>query len=378
MDYYDNIDNMTNLLYEFINNPKEDYLFIKPKPEEIIFNDIIKNNDFDYSKILNNIEIKDDIKLIDIIEDKIIIRKNMKTTYPLTLIIQKYNPKIQETLSIIDIYYELYINNIVHEYVIFDKVPFYLLNICNFNIKYEKIKLIKNFKELINAKFKSILDIDKYCISVYEHYSSYITLKELLSLELTEEDLLNILFQVLFSYSYFIYKNGSFRHNNFNIDCFLVEKLLEPTTLYLKFGDHNFKLKTSFICKLFDYRKAQIYFLSNEIECDLDNPSFDIYTFLLSMYNFKNINNEKIKNIINELISEDIIKKNIKNENIFIKEYNGTILPNQLLIKNNLFTRFIYMTKQLNRSKPSKKITLKKINQKKIKFLNQKYIKKHN
>ena len=176
--------------------------------------------------------------------------------------------------------------------------------------------------------------------------------KDLLTSKLTEYELLNILFQVLFAYSHFIYKIGSFRHNNFNIDCFLVEKLLEPVTLYLKSGDHLFKLKTSFICKLFDYRKAQIYLISNDIECDIDNPSYDIYTFLVSLYNFNNINNNKIKIIINELISEDIIKKNIKNENIFIKEYNGTILPNQLLIENNLFTRFIYMpTQQLKRSK---------------------------
>ena len=356
MDYYNNIDDMTNLLYDFIYKPQKDYFCEKPKIDEIFFNDIIKNNKFDYSKILNNVDMENNIKLIDIIEEKIIIKKNMKMTYPLTLIIQKYNPKFQETLSIIDIYYELYINNLVYEYIIFDKIPFYLLNICNFNIYYDKLKSISDFKELVSAKFKNTSDKDKYCISVYEHYSSYITLKDLLTSKLTEYELLNILFQVLFAYSHFIYKIGSFRHNNFNIDCFLVEKLLEPVTLYLKSGDHRFKLKTSFICKLFDYRKAQIYLISNDIECDIDNPSYDIYTFLVSLYNFNNINNNKIKIIINELISEDIIKKNIKNENIFIKEYNGTILPNQLLIENNLFTRFIYMpTQQLKRSKLLKK-----------------------
>ena len=356
MDYYDNIDDMTNLVYEFIYKSPKEYFCEKPKIEEIVFNDIIKSNEFDYSKILNDIDIKKNTKLIDIIEEKIILKKDMKKTYPLILIIQKYNQKFQETLSIIDIYYELYINYIVYEYVIFDKIPFYLLNICNFNIEYNKLDSILNFKKLVNEKFKNISDKDKYCISVYEHYNEYITLKEFLTTELTEYDILNILFQVLFAYSYFIYKIGSFRHNNFSIDCFLVEKLIEPITLYLKSGEHLFKLKTSFICKLFDYRKAQIYLLSNEIECDIDNPSYDIYTFLLSMYNFNNINKEKIKIIINELISEDIIKKNIKNENIFIKEYNGTILPNQLLIENNLFTRFIYMpTKQLKRSKSLKK-----------------------
>ena len=310
---YDNIDEITNLLYEFVNTEKKDYLFEKTNPEMITLNDIIKHNNFDYSKILNNSVIgKENIKLMEITEDKIIVKKYMKSKYPLTLVIQKFDQEFKETLSIIDIYYELYMNYIINEYVILDKIPFYLLNICNFNIFYDKIKLVKDFKEIVCEKFKKIKDNDKFCISVYEHYTSYITLSELLSKELNEEEILNILFQVLFSYSYFIYKIGSFRHNNFSIESFLVEKLKDPEEIYLKLGDKSFKLKTAYICKLFNYRRAQIYILSNDIKCDMDNPSYDMYTFFISMINLDCVNKEKIKIIINELISEDIIQKNIK------------------------------------------------------------------
>ena len=359
---YDNIDEITNLLYEFINSKKKDYLFEKSNPETITLNDIIKNNDFDYTKILNNSIIgKENIELIEIMEDKIIIKKNMKSTYPLTLVIQKFDPELKETLSIIDIYYELFMNYIINEYVILDGIPFYLLNICNFNIFYEKLKLIKDFKEIVSEKFKKTKDDDKFCISLYEHYTSYITLTELLSQELSNDEILNILFQVLFAYSYFIYKIGSFRHNNFNIECFLVEKLSEKRSIYLKLGDNNFMIKTMYICKLFNYRRSKIYILENDIKCNIDNPSYDMYTFFMSMVNLDGINKEKIKIIINELISEDIIKKNIKNENIFLKEYDGSIIPNQLLIKNNLFTRFIYMPakvkRSINQKNPNNKIS---------------------
>ena len=62
--------------------------------------------------------------------------------------------------------------------------------------------------KMVKSKFKNCKEDDIFCISAYEHYFSYITLKDFLLMELSKDDLINIFFQILFSYSYFIYKNG--------------------------------------------------------------------------------------------------------------------------------------------------------------------------
>ena len=59
----------------------KEYFCEKPKIDEIFFNDIIKNNDFDYSKILNDVD-KNNIKLIDIIEVDF-VKNNLAVTPPL-------------------------------------------------------------------------------------------------------------------------------------------------------------------------------------------------------------------------------------------------------------------------------------------------------
>ena len=77
---------------------------------------------------------KENFKIINVTKNKrskIILKKYFKD-FPLTLVIQKFNKDLEDTVNIIDIYYELFINQLVSELVIIDKIPFYLLNICNF------------------------------------------------------------------------------------------------------------------------------------------------------------------------------------------------------------------------------------------------------
>ena len=77
---------------------------------------------------------------------------------------------------LVTIYYEFLINHIVSEFVINDNIPFYLLNICNFNVDFNDNQIPNNIKNIVTKKFGF-----SYCsVSLYEHYTNYITFKELL------------------------------------------------------------------------------------------------------------------------------------------------------------------------------------------------------
>ena len=131
---YNNIKKLIELLYEIVYNPNKDtfekYIYKPFNPLKITIKDLIKDK-FDYQYILNSsFNSKDNFKIIDIISDKIIIKKYFKD-FPITIMIQKYEKHNILTLKIVDILYELYINQLISELVIVDKIPFYLLNICN-------------------------------------------------------------------------------------------------------------------------------------------------------------------------------------------------------------------------------------------------------
>ena len=78
---------------------------------------------------------------------KIVLKKYFKD-FPLTIIVQKYKPTDNPN-NITDIVYELFMNQIISEFAIVDKVPFYLLNICNFNIKLSQLANYTDFYNLI-------------------------------------------------------------------------------------------------------------------------------------------------------------------------------------------------------------------------------------
>ena len=72
--------------------------------------------------------------------------------------------------------------------------------------------------------------------------------------------------------------------------------------------------------------------------CQSNNSYYDIYYFFKSIYDFsyktkKNL--EKIKVIISNFISIELIEKNILEEQIFLDQYIYTIIPLQILSKNN-------------------------------------------
>jgi hypothetical protein len=157
---YNNTIELINILHKFIYEPDkldkldktdktDQYLYMLLKPENINMNTIIKDSSFEYQYILNSsLEKKENFKIMTIINNdyennndikykKVVLKKYFKS-HPLTLVIQKHQNKYEETLNMIDIYFELLMNQLISEYIINDKIPFYLVNICNFNIQFKE------------------------------------------------------------------------------------------------------------------------------------------------------------------------------------------------------------------------------------------------
>lgn len=356
---YNSIKDLVNLLYDFVYEKKRDisqnYSYERLNPEELTLNELLKQ-DIDYQMILSNAYgEKENFKVITTIFGglikKVILKKYFKD-FPLTVIVQQHNDKYKDSLSIVDIYYELFVNQLISELVIIDDIPFYLLNICNFNLDYGQIKDNSDFNSLVIKEFEILdqTDLDKkFCFSIYEHYSSYKTLADLLSEELDHDDLYNLFFQVFFAHAYLNYKFGSLRHGSFNIYSFLVSKE-EHEHFKLNIGEKKFVLSNvKFICKLFNYRRTEIKGFRNSTVnySDIENPTYDVYIFFKSLYDFckKNDKNfEKIKIIISNFISLDIIEIKIMNEDEFYNIYTDTIIPIHILFKNNFFSSSINMS----------------------------------
>ena len=259
---YNNIVELIELLYNFVYNPKNDiynnYMYKRLDPENILLSQVLKTDTFvvDNEKILVKSDNLENFKFIQTItntlgEKKIILKKDL-SNYLITIIIQKHNSNIKDTVNMIDIYYELMLNQIVSEFVIIDKIPFYLLNICNVNLDHKQIAAYPNIKEIITKEFNIFDPSDfnsLYCLSVYEHYTPYITLRELFKENISDDIISSILFQVLFSHAYLNFKLGNFRHNSFTIDSFYVSKPEKLTTFVLTIGDLSFKLEYTHMSK---------------------------------------------------------------------------------------------------------------------------------
>jgi hypothetical protein len=364
---YNNIDDLINLMYEFVylkdKNTLDKYYFEKLEPSNIDIYDLIKK-DFDYKiifdKSFNN---KNNFKIMNIIEcnfnnlnyKKIILKKYFKNN-PVTLVIQKYfNNNITETIN--DIKYELFMNQIISKFVIIDNIPFFLLNICNFDIKIDKIKEFDSYNDIINKQFYNNKSPPKECndlfnISLYEHYQSYISMEDLFKENLSKDDITKIIFQVIYVYSFLFNNFSNFKHGAFDIKSFLIVKEAVPRTINVKLDNVLFKIENcNFTCKLFNYRFSNISSLPNNSVnyINLIDPSYEIYFFLKSLYDFSNKHNKENFNIILSIISNiikidnDLFDKALIDEESFYNIYYISIIPSQILLKNKIFTNFINM-----------------------------------
>ena len=74
-----------------------------------------------------------------------------------------------------------------------------MLNISNYNVKYEEIKDIENMGELV--KVFNLYDREvkeaKLNMSIYENYNNLMMLKDLLKEDLSEKDIKDIIFEII-------------------------------------------------------------------------------------------------------------------------------------------------------------------------------------
>ena len=106
---------------------------------------------------------------------------------------------------------------------------------------------------------------------------------------------------------------NNFRHNNLTIDSFMVEK--RDIDINLKLEKYNFRLRSKYIVKLFNYRRSTLKEVKNDVECNEDNPSYDIYRIIKSIIKGSNsVNKKRIREIGGNIMGEDIIEMEIKDE----------------------------------------------------------------
>jgi hypothetical protein len=370
---YNNINELLSLLYDFVyehdKNIISNYSYEKLEYSNIKIGNLLKEN-IDYDDI-----IKKKISLVEIIttadEKKILITIQMKK-YPVLMIIQKYksNINVNSTFKIEDIIFELFMNQVISEFVILDRIPFFILNICNFNINLENIKRNEELYKIVSKEFSLYDKLDnnkEFCISLYENYHKYITLKELLRQPLSNEDLYNLFFQVIFIYAFLYYKLNNFYHGDYTVDSFLILINPEPSEdINLRIDENNFKLKNcKYICKLFNYRFSYIQEFNNTYNKReiIDDPSYEMYSIFKSIYDNSVENKkqlEKIKSIINNFLPIEFIEKDFMDLTRFANEYVSTINPIQILLKNNFFTSSINMNYKDNNSQGRLSRSLKK------------------
>ena len=348
---YNNINTLVKLLYEFVYSSQKDtykkYMFEGLDITDIELGELIKKDKFDDKKDKKdkkddndndvNIDIKSVLKNkiahISTTEDKKKVISNIfinSCKTDVIAIFQKHDKKNKDTVNLIDIYYELLMQQIISSYVIVDKIPFYILNICNFNIPYKQIKDYEDVSKIITKNFDIYDHNDKsslFCVSLYENYFKTVPLIEYLKQELPIDVLSNIVFQVLFSYAYLLFKLNDFKHNDFSIYSFFITTMPKMQVYNLSISDVDFVLKTDYVCKLFNFRKSQMdgfknvnegTFADDDLRDESKNTdysysnsvNYDLYYFFKTLYDFtyKNKKNfEKIKTIISNIIPINII-----------------------------------------------------------------------
>jgi hypothetical protein len=360
--YYNDINNLINLLYDFVylkdKNTLNKYHFENLDPSNIDIYDLIKK-DFDYKEVLDkSFKGKENFKILSIIPDennkKIILKKYFKD-FPLTIIIQKYNNN-NATATINDVKYELFMNQVLSKFIISQNVPFFLLNICNFDMKINDIVKYDDFYKIINKEiFNNKHDKNSHeqpliSFSLYEHYHSYITMEDLFKEDLDNNEINKIIFQVIFIYSLLFNSFSNFKHGSYCYKSFLIIKEKVPRTINLKFKDTFFKLEScNYTCKLFNYKFSNISSLPNsDIVCtNFTDPSYEIYYFFKTLHDLcKNKNTQNfnhILSVIQNITSSDLFENKLVDEASFFNLHYVSIIPSQILLKNNFFTSFINM-----------------------------------
>ncbi len=326
MNNYDDLNFCINLIDDFIDNRTK----YKVEPiviNEIKLNNILKEEIFDYKKILDNLEFY-----------KIVNDKNVYFAKNYEVHISKYTGKITNlsTKQNIGILY----NYIFSEFLTQHNLDNILLNLMNFTVVKNTLKNVSNLDNFD--------DNDELLISIY--YNKSETLSDFLKSNKNNDNIKKIFFIVLFSLYKFSSKLKNFRHNNLNLDSIRITKTkLKKNTFNI--GDIKFSFDFDFDVRITDFENSSSTNISNFLSINNrnENPFYDVHYFLSAFMNFVHNNNydvnDKIIHFIESIIPEKYRNFNDNNfkldEKVFNSDETHFIIPSDILKKNIFFSDFI-------------------------------------
>jgi len=346
---YNDLNFCLNMLYDYVYNKKTDECYIfEPIALRGITIDELKKKYVDYEKILNS-----KTKYLYEYQDKFIFKRYPnKSTQQMEKQTGNVNYSVNITICKYDIFnknlddlnrkeiMQIKILYLLSELVINEDIPYILLPIMNFDIKYEELKKINGTITNVIPKYS---DDDTMLISLTEHYYKMTNLEEYIK---TNKEKLDInfwkilFFQILLTLHKIYEKIKDFRIGT-----------LTPQTIWVYEKKNNdFKL---FVIDGIKYKIPESpieiklsYFYDSTISEQNINNYYDFFYFSQTLiYLLENIdyrNNEL------DIFLENIIPMTyrIKKNNFLkkIKDFNETIIyknPKDVIKKNNFFKLFI-------------------------------------
>ena len=324
IDKYNDINYLSSLLFDVLYNKKM---------ERAVSIESVDIKDVKVSNILKNYEGAELTNLINSVFNRDItyLYKNIK----------KYTFKINDIVNGVDIVLKD-INNIntllnndnmnkvmtylLSDLVIKKKTKHILMNIFNFTLKYDEIKIFleKYLSDETISKSNKLISVE-----LREHYFKMDNLFNILNdklIEVTDNDMKILIFQVLHTLAIIQEKYPTFKHNNLdlkNIYCYLKEKT-SSTYEYILEGNKYIVPNIGLEIKITNFDDSIISdVLDNESIIDSlkkNDNTYDIKIFLDSLMKINNIS-DKIKIFIKDIMN------NINN-------------PKQLIFSNSTFNSF--------------------------------------
>ena len=305
---YDNIDYCLELLYDAIYKNDENICinFEQIDKKSLTINDIKKPDTFNYDDILNS-----KFKFHGFYNNR--IHYTRFGLYPSTMSIGFMNKKYNRNDILRQELYHMAMLYMSSELVYQEKFNHILLPIMFFDIKKKDLlKKIPNIEKDFGDKFEK--DNDNMYIIITEHYHKIIPLKEYLDENkdtITIDEIKSILFQILITLHKLNDKFNKFRHNRLNMESILIVPK-NSTNDKFKIGLNEFIIENNkFDVKItdFDYSYHQSEYPKNDNKTiilengNVENPYYDIHYIhnLLMLYFEKNIDNNNLRKIYNEL-----------------------------------------------------------------------------
>jgi hypothetical protein len=313
----ESINSRINIIY--------DYMYAKNEASCYIPNDILPGyitiDDIKYKKSYDNISfyindiINNDITKLDYYDD-IYFFKIKTDTHTILSKISFY-----KTLYEINSYDNPYNIDCLLSYlfgslIFLNKTRHILLSLVNIDVDFIEIeKLFSNTEiQKIKENISSKIITSTCSIRIREYFFNCITLTEYLSKN-NEINIKLLLFQVIHTLA-LLQMEYKFQHNNLTTDnIYIYRKKINTSIEYLGFYNDTFTIKdSSFDIKIANFEKSFIpnYYGKTKIQ----NLYYDVYTFLLDVWNILNK-----KNIINKessIFFDKYLPDYIRNEKIDI------------------------------------------------------------